>query len=169
MFVGSPLTLPFIKVTGMIRIIKNLGFFEDHNIKFNYVVDLGAHHGEVSSYCLQKNPQAKILAVEPSSQNFAILQKTMEGFSNVILENKAVSDKKGMVNIRINSVGTVNAIMPGVVPSFDSKLPTEKVQTDTLINLLRKYHFNSVDFMKIDIEGSELLLYEDLETALDFT
>ncbi len=160
----------------MIHSIRNLGFFEDHKIELNSVVDLGAHHGEVAIYFAQSNPSARILAVEGSSQSFAILKENVERqnllSNNIILVNEAISDRAGVVDMTLDRGGENTIVLdekkrwryhPWLKPFRKENLRTEKVKSDTLSNLLKRYNFDYVDFMKVDIEGVEPLLYESLE------
>ena len=156
--------------------IRNLGFFEDHKIELNSVVDLGAHHGGAAIYFAQSNPSARILAVEGSSQSFAILKENVEKQNlltkNIILVNEAISDRAGVVDMTLDRGGENTIVLdekkrwryhPWLKPFRKENLRTEKVKSDTLSNLLRRYNFDYVDFMKVDIEGVEPLLYESLE------
>lgn len=141
-------------------------FLESKNIKVNNMIDLGANQGEICLYFSKQNSKAKILAVEPSSENFKILKSNCElqNFStnNITLIQEAVSDRKGEVEIS-KGCGGENSI----IEKINQPNGREIVKTDTLESLVERYNFNEVDFIKIDIEGAEPLLYDSLKNIIN--
>ncbi len=140
-------------------------FFAKHKIELRSVVDIGAEIGKITLYCAEKNPKARILAIEGSSRNFSVLQKNIQrsGFNNIILINKLVSDRVDTIDVSTGRGSENTIILDKRNLRIRYEPQTEKVQSDTLSNLLRQHNFDYVDFMKIDIEGGEPLLYESLK------
>ena len=122
----------------------------------------GANWGEVSLYLAKMNPQAKILAVEASTDNFKILGSNIKiqafNTSNILCLNEAVTDKKGTIEIS-KGKGAENTTLKN---HWQNTL-TETVSCDTLSSLIDRFHFNTIDFLKIDIEGTEPQLFESLK------
>ncbi len=156
----------------MNRAIKYPAFFDEHNIKLNNVVDVGAQAGQVSLLCLKRNPQARVLAIEPVREHFEDAKEVIGGYKNVILVKKAVARYKGtrQIRFRMNPSGFFSSgHLVGLDPKYDVLQESEEVETDTLLNILNQFGFQHVDFMKIDIEGAEVLLIDDLKEIVKFT
>jgi FkbM family methyltransferase len=120
-------------------------------------VDLGANFGEYSLW-FAKNTRASILAVEPSTENLALLEanavRNGVDLARITLVRKAVSDRPGTVEItKGRSQGNSIVNLSG---------NTETVSSDSLDNLLQAHGIRHIDCLKIDIEGAEPLLLADL-------
>lgn len=134
----------------------------------NCMVDLGANFGEISLFFAKTFPNAKIISVEASSANFKILSKNIlnnKSFDtkNIIVENVAVSDKEGTIEISTGCGSENSIILDTRNPQYKSSTKTEIVKTNTLANILKKNRIKYVDFLKIDIEGAEPFLLESLK------
>lgn len=147
-------------------------FLADHNIVVNSMVDLGANFGEISLYFAKNFPEASILAIEASPENYSVLQENIATqffrTENITAINKAVSDKPGEINITAG-MGSENTILFN--ENFEKNYRgyergMEKVAADTLVDILSDHNVQNIDFLKVDIEGAEPLLYESLDTLL---
>lgn len=129
--------------------IKEVKSFE--NIENEIVIwDIGAHVGLASIYFQSslKGKSLKILAVEPSKQNFSLLKKNLPATKNITHENCAVSNqsKQGYLNesgLAFNNFLTGNGKEDQITSVFSFE------------DLLKKHPTNKIDIMKIDIEGAE--------------
>ena len=139
---------------GAVKEVKSL-----ENIKNEIVIwDIGAHAGLVSIYfqSLLKEHNLKILAVEPSKQNFSLLTKNLPRTKNIIHQNCAVSDqsKQGYLNesgLAFNNFLTENGKEDQITSVFSFE------------DLLKKHPTNKIDIMKIDIEGAEYDFLSNIE------
>lgn len=142
-------------------------FLASKKIALNTMVDLGANYGEISLFFCKNNPQLKILAVEASPCNFQILKESCKiqffPTDNIVLVNEAVCDHSGEVEIT-NNLGSENTM---IIDEDILSADKVKIKADSLESLLRRYQFNTVDFMKIDIEGAEYLLYDSLKLIIN--
>lgn len=120
------------------------------------IVDLGANFGEISIFLALRYPSARILAVEPSQENLSILYRNLDiqfhSTANISVAPVGVSDRNGPARITVGR-NSENQITEGV---------GEIIECRTLTNLLEDFDITDVDFMKIDIEGSEPALRSDL-------
>lgn len=128
-----------------------------HGVEITRFVDLGANFGEYSLW-FAKCTTAEILAIEPSSENIAVLQGNARrngiDLARITLRKLAVADKPGTVAITIGrSQGNSIVNVTGA---------TEAVPSDSLDRILTAHGFERVDCLKIDIEGAEPLLFDDL-------
>jgi FkbM family methyltransferase len=121
-----------------------------------FIIDCGANIG-LSVISLKKQfPDAKILAFEPDTQNFALLQKNTNQLKDVYLENKAVWDGDEMLEF---SMGGTQSSSPD---NRGGKAAASMVKSIRLRNLLDK----TVFFLKMDIEGAEYRVVTDCRDVL---
>jgi FkbM family methyltransferase len=113
------------------------------------VLDLGAHIGTFSLYAASLGYD--VLAVEASPYNAALLRHSADrnGFSNLRVAPVAVSDHAGTLEF-------IAAGPYGLVANPFLNSPTVSVPADTVDHLLNDVGWDTVDFIKMDIEGSEL-------------
>ncbi|KFM22220.1 putative RNA methylase ral function prediction only protein [Marine Group I thaumarchaeote SCGC AAA799-B03] len=112
------------------------------------VLDLGANIGLFTVKI--SNKVKKVISIEPEPENFSILKKNvdMNGLTNVVLVNQALSDKKKVV--KIENIGVESKI---------SNLGNE-IQADTLDNILSEKNISNPTIIKMDIEGEEKAVFE---------
>lgn len=141
---------------------KMLEFLKSNGIEVKTMVDLGANFGEISLYFSKYAPEAKILAIEPSTKNYKVFRDNLikQNFDtgNITIVKEAVSDHSGVLKIT-KVLGEQNNIL-----NLNGRL--EKVQGNTLESILKNANMDSIDFLKIDIEGAEFLIYESLVKLL---
>ena len=125
------------------------------NLKnISYIVDLGAHIGFTSLFIYYNfGINAKMICVEPSHSNFKLLKLNLNGIPNVFLENYAISSN-GLKVYFDESLSSYNYKI-----SKDKSL--KEIETKTISSLIDKYDLKSIDFIKIDIEGSEEELFSN--------
>jgi FkbM family methyltransferase len=123
------------------------------NISVTTAVDVGANFGEISLWLAREYPDARVVAIEPSTDNLSVfeLNKNAQNFATDRLETirHAVSDRAGTV-----AMSTGAGAMNRVVAAGETK-GTETVQCDRLDTLFDRHGIRTADFVKIDIEGGE--------------
>jgi len=125
-------------------------------------VDVGANQGEFTLYAAKRLTKGSVIAFEPVSSMYERLARNvvLNGFQNVDLVKKALSDKSGSLPIytpagrfRDNSF---NSGLPSLFKAGPSSDYLETIDVTTLDAYLEQISPIRVDAMKIDIEGSEL-------------
>jgi len=130
------------------------------------IFDLGAHIGLSILYFKIKYPNSKIVAFEPNSNIFPILQENVEcnGLENVELHNIALGSKDEVRTFYIDNSGA-DAFSTG---SFN-KDAWNGEQKSTPISVkcekLSKYISEEIDILKMDIEGAETEVLKELIEA----
>ncbi len=124
-----------------------------NGIKMRTIIDAGCNIGLTSILLIQKFPNAHIICIEPDGQNYIQMSKNLKNFSlNVSLLNNALWYRQETLFLNNDfrdgedwsrSVSTVQK---------KSKLPIEGIPLEYLI---ARYDIESIDFLKMDIEGSE--------------
>lgn len=117
--------------------------------RFNpLVMDCGANIGLGTLYFKQLYPQARVLAFEPDENNFRLLEENCRrnGLTDVQLFPAAVWTEDGFISFA--SKGTEASHIDEQVSESAQRVPCVRLAT-----LLQQQ--DSIDFLKLDIEGAE--------------
>jgi FkbM family methyltransferase len=123
------------------------------------VLDLGAHLGTVALLAAAKG--ATVLAVEASPRNAACLEASARrnGFVKLAVHNVAAGDRQGTV--RFHEDGPY-----GQVTNEDDVSAVE-VPVQRAADIVAGHGWDSLDVVKIDVEGYELAVLDGLRPLLD--
>jgi FkbM family methyltransferase len=134
----------------------NLSWYSEYLTKDDKIIlDIG---GNIGLFALHATPWAdKIITVEPTPTHMKLNKHITKNFKNVIHLEAAVSNQNGKIpfythgeNTTMNSIINRNS-NPFMVDCF------------TIPSIIKKYNLEHVNFIKIDIEGSETIaLNEDI-------
>ena len=128
------------------------------------VLDIGANIGYYTLiFARLVGDKGKVFAFEPDPENFALLKKNVEtnGYKNIILINKAVSDKEGEIKLYLNKYNKANHTIYQTEENRES-IP---IKTISLDNFFKDYK-GKIDFIKMDIEGAEYLAIKGMINLL---
>lgn len=117
------------------------------------VLDLGANIGYYTLiFAKLVGENGKVYAFEPDSTNFALLKKNVEinGYKNVVLVQKAVSNKNGKLKLFLAEDNTVDH---RIYNSHDARKFVE-IESVKLDDYFKDYN-GKTNFIKIDIQGAE--------------
>jgi len=123
------------------------------------VIDIGAHIGY---YTLIMARKAKIVyAFEPNPYNFELLKRNIEinRLTNVRLYNKAVGNLNGKANLFISNLNSGMSRVYNSIYCEKEPLEIDMIRLDDIID--------KVDFIKMDIEGSELGALNGMKKILE--
>lgn len=135
--------------------------------------DIGANFGQYTLFgakCV--GPNGKVHSFEPSNRMFAELTFNVgiNGFSDIcILNNVALSNKEGIARLSkyengcevYGSLGNQNRLSDSFILGY------EEVKTVTIDSYIQRHNINHVDFVKMDIEGAELLVLKGANELLN--
>lgn len=143
-------------------------FFKSHYFvelknKKPVIFDCGANIGVASVFFKWMYPESEIFAFEPDKNTFELLKKNIiqNRLENVSLFNFALTDKEGKIDFFTDSLKQGSLTMSensGRTPS-DQKI---LVDSACLSGIIRKKSVERIDLIKMDIEGSEKKVMEDL-------
>lgn len=120
--------------------------------KGNVVLDIGANIGYYTLiFAKIVGREGKVFAFEPEPGNFALLKKNVEinGYRNVILEQKAVSNKSEKIKLYLSDESSGHRIYN--IYDGRKSIEIESICLDDYF----KYYDGKIDFIKMDIEGAE--------------
>ncbi len=113
------------------------------------IVDLGANIGFASLFFADKYRNAQIIAVEPATANFNILQHNVSSFTQIKAIQAAAYTKTGTVAFSEQEHYAYNfKIATGKETSY-------QVAAVTMPDLMSNCQLTTIDLLKIDIEGAE--------------
>jgi FkbM family methyltransferase len=117
------------------------------------IVDAGANCGMATLFFANKYPKARIIAVEPEPSNYSALLENTYGYPNVVPVKAALW--KDDCELKI---GTGSHFDKWAFQVSDKGTAVNGV---TLPSLMRAAGIQSIDLLKIDIEGAEAELFEN--------
>ena len=156
----------FLKHTGRKHLSQcqnTINFINHIHLKPRIIIDLGACWGEYSLILAKEFPKSKIFSIEGSPLNFKSFQKNISinsKISKIIFPfNLIISDLdgEGTITNNLNTMNVANDLNKSEASVVQVK--SQKLKTFILDNGLKQ-----IDFIKIDIEGSELKLLNCLQS-----
>ena len=132
---------------------------DQYNIHFPFeprtILDAGANIGLAAVYFSHRYPQANIVAIEPSVDNFTVLQKNIASYDKIKAYCKGLWNNDVYLKI-INTEGVQNAFMVAeTTENNPAALPAISIDT-----IMKEQNWESIDILKVDIEGSEKEVFE---------
>lgn len=123
-------------------------------IKGDIVIDIGANIGKYTIYTANLvGVQGKVIAIEPFQETFDLLCKNIQENNlqeRIVPLKLAIFDKKGKEKIYfLNDASLTNSIVYNITSDY------QEVETDTLDSIIETIGIDHVDWLKIDVEGSE--------------
>lgn len=123
------------------------------------VIDIGAGLGEETIiFSSLVGSTGKVFAVEAHPKTFKALQYLVKSnnLGNVIISNLALSDKAGMVNIEDSDNSLGNSILQV------SNRNSFSIQAETFDDFVERNNIQSIDFLKMNVEGAEQLIVKGM-------
>ena len=118
------------------------------------IIDCGANIGLASVFFANKYPNATIISVEPESSNFEILKMNTEKYPNVHCLKKGIWDKETNLEIIDNGHGKWAFVTKEVDYQNENTISAISIN-----DIMKQFSFDQLDIAKIDIEGSEKVIF----------
>jgi len=154
---ASGVTVTYRLNRGDIQSVREIWFDEGYKLPFDIaprvIVDLGANIGMTSLWYSKRYACRNVIAVEPSAANARLLRKNLaeNGVDAEVVE-AAVGSQDGtaqFVSARDSNVGAL-----GGAPGSDG-VSVPVVSMPTIMRKVQSLGLDSIDLLKIDIEGGE--------------
>jgi FkbM family methyltransferase len=170
---GSRFDYPLKSAVGCSLFINN---FETTEIEFvrqslqpgNVFLDVGANAGAYTIIAAKEvGTTGHVYAFEPGVRELSLLRHNIaiNNLTNVTVIEKAVSNYKGTTKFAISQDGAMNSLA-------ETNHPQQKIaewQTVEIISLddfVEDFGVQKLDFIKIDVEGAEHLVFEGAKNLL---
>lgn len=151
-------------------------FYKDNlRSKNTSIIDVGANKGQSIDFFLKIDPQARIVAFEPNTKLFSLLQTKYAAHKNISLQNLGISNVEAELEFQENILDETSTFEP---LNPDSKYLEKKAKVlgvhkkDIIVDRykvrvirLADYISHNKDFfdvLKIDVEGHEFACLEGL-------
>lgn len=119
------------------------------------IVDAGANIGLASVFFHLKYPKAEIVAVEIEKQNMEQIKRNTKGIENFELQQKGLFNRKAFFKVE----DPYNATNSFQIREVASSEPFD-IESITLDEIINHKNWQTIDILKIDIEGAEKELFE---------
>lgn len=117
------------------------------------ILDIGGNVGLFSLHC---SDCAKVIySFEPTPKHFSLLEEFTSPYPNIIPVEMAISDRDGYISFYTHDDNTTTN---SLVNTSGTCLT---VKTNSIINFLNEKNITHVDFIKCDIEGSEMVALKE--------
>lgn len=142
------------------KVFRSVAVFGQYNVSkitsdnVKTIVDLGSNIGFSVMHFKSKFPDAHVIAVEPEKTNYDMLVKNVKGYSNVDCLQNAIWYAKKNLGIFDSGMGEYGfRVVDG-----NQKL-VGSVDGITMDDIISRYNIETIDILKIDIEGAEKELF----------
>jgi FkbM family methyltransferase len=117
-------------------------------------IDVGAYRGEVLRQMLKLAPRGKVFAFEPIPESYRYISQK---YKDALTYRVALSDESGEATFyRVIGRPARSGLRKQAYPDPNERVETIRVSLDTLDNVIP--NDVKIDFIKIDVEGAELLV-----------
>nr|WP_272506793.1 FkbM family methyltransferase [Salinibacter ruber] len=136
------------------------------------IFDVGAHRGQTVSAYLDVFPDAHIHAFEPFPDAYRELRDRYANSDQVECIQAAVADSPREETFHLNHADATNSLLPRpdgkkeYYPSHAGSKGTMTVQTTTLDRYVEEHDIQTVDILKMDIQGGEQMALQGAQDLL---
>jgi FkbM family methyltransferase len=121
------------------------------------IVDAGANIGCSAIFFTHEYPRARILAVEPEASNYSILRENIRPYPNIRAIHAALWAADEVLAVVDAGLGHWGFQVQ--LPNAATHKVVGTVQGLSLPRLMSRHRIRFIDLLKMDIEGSEHLLF----------
>jgi len=145
---------------------KDVFLNEEYRIHFSenpkIIIDAGGNIGLTAIYFANRYPKAKIFTIEPENNNFKLLKKNTSSYDQIYPIHTALWHEIMEVSIQDSGEGEwAYYISDETDITFKRAKSIQKLASITIDQLMNDYSLNSIDLLKIDIEGAEKEIFEN--------
>jgi len=137
-----------------------LDILKENNIELNTVIDAGANIGLVTLFLKAHYPNTKIVSLEPSKSTYLRLSQNIKNnkLTNVSLLNEGVWG----VSTKLAADFSFGDGRDWAFSLKENKVENKNtIPVKSIKDIIYTYNFETVDFLKIDIEGGEVNLFKE--------
>lgn len=140
------------------EIFINANYFFNIKKKDPVIIDCGSNTGLSILFFKQLYPKSKIIAFEPDPNTFTILERNinLNKLNNITLYNVALDNEISQKTFYTNKTNPAS----GVSSLIANRANKDEIKVETV--KLSSYIESKIDLLKLDIEGSEFAVIEDL-------
>lgn len=128
------------------------------------IIDAGGYIGTATLVLRKMFPNAKIVVIEPSSDNITMLKSNLKGVSNVeVIEGALIGTSEATVTLSNRETGESGFTVVSKPSDKPDAAAIEETKAVRLADFIERG--DKIGLLKLDIEGGEMsLLQNDMET-----
>jgi len=136
------------------------------------IFDVGAWEGNITEKFLSFSPNSEFFCFEPNPKGYKRLEQKFNKNENVHTYELAIGDKEGVLDLFQYDHSPANSLMQikkdaeRYLDSETKFLGHSQVTVTTLDKFCEKHKIESIDLLKMDIQGSETRLITGVENLL---
>jgi FkbM family methyltransferase len=134
-------------------------FLKSNRHKRALTIDGGAFNGLSARYFCELNPQYEVLAIEPSVENFNLLQFNTRHCLNLSYLNCALASMEGEIDLYDRGTGSWGYSIISMADQLPFKA-LSKTKAIKIVEIIKRYPDHLI-ILKLDIEGGEHELLSD--------
>ena len=131
------------------------------------IFDVGANVGQTTRIYRELFSGARIHSFEPFEEAYSELSGTFEGDQLVVPQKIALSNRVETRRLFVNAGAMTNSLLPSAAGAAElvgdgvmANVGTAEVATTTLDEFCRSNGIETIDILKMDIQGGELMALE---------
>lgn len=155
-----------------------MGFHELNESRFLHsflkpgmtLIDIGANQGEFALFAAKRLTSGEVLAFEPMNVFYELLTEniTLNNFTNVKAFHFGLSDVEKRVPIYLGSAGAGEHEGLGTIfQSEQRNRLVQEIEIKIFDDFIAKKSLASIDFIKIDVEGAELMVLNGARKSIE--
>ena len=136
------------------------------------IVDVGANRGAILEAALLRFAPSKVVAIEPLPDAFGVLASKFASLPHIALYQCAVGNSEGSATLSVSRYEAASSLLPMTAEAswlFDRDLrPVNSivVSVRTLDSITAEEQLESIDLLKLDVQGFELRVLQGAEKTL---
>lgn len=124
-----------------------------------FVIDAGANIGYTAILFASWWPESTIISIEPDKENYELTLKNTASFPNIKVIHAALWNKEAVLKIE---AGQEDGFVVREIDNDGSRVKKENLTKGVSIQqLLKRYRKSEIDFLKLNIEGSEKEIFSE--------
>ena len=120
------------------------------NFQPKLILDCGANIGISAVYFANKYPDAQIYSIEPDKETFIVLKYNTCFYDNIHAINAGLWGKETFIRVENRGYGHL-----GWMTFETAEDDPAALKTITISKILQESGFDTIDLLKVDIEGAE--------------
>jgi FkbM family methyltransferase len=119
------------------------------------IIDAGGYIGTAAIVFAEAYPDATVVSIEPSKENFELLKRNVVHYKNIVPVNKALAPEPGKLTLKDRGTGQWGFTTVSKPDDNAASIATEEVECTTLAQLMQEFGADGIGILKLDIEGGE--------------
>lgn len=120
------------------------------------IIDAGANIGLTAIFFANKYPEAKIISIEPASDNFALLLENTKPYPQIQAIQSGVWSKKTNLRLIDNGRGANSYSVAEAEIADKHTFPAISIG-----DIMQQQNWPTIDLLKMDVEGAEKELFSN--------